>query len=136
MFPFVTMSGRIGKDATRKVFGNGGGYVTFRVACSKSVRSAQAETGWRELTEWVEVRVDLRQEKRAKYIEENATQGREVEVRGELRSATFTPQGSRDSVTLWYVDASDIQLKSRPASQRSDPAPKDQWEGEDPFDRT
>ncbi|BAK85279.1 hypothetical protein Gbth_027_002 [Gluconobacter thailandicus F149-1 = NBRC 100600] len=138
MFPSINLSGRVGKDATRKTFGNGGGYVVFRVACSKNVRSQQSETGWRELTEWVEVRVDLRQEKRAEYVEKNATQGRQVEVRGDLRSATFRPQGATNDVTIWYVDPTDFEFKGRPAQQRgqgADAPPADQWEGEDPFDR-
>lgn len=138
MFPSVNLSGRIGKDATRKTFSNGGGYVTFSVACSKNVRSAQSETGWRELTEWMDVRVDLRQEKRAEYVLNNATKGRLVEVRGDLRSATFRPQGESKDVTLWYVDPTDFEFKGRPAQSRDQGAAQtggDQWGSDDPFDR-
>lgn len=138
MFPSVNLSGRVGKDATRKNFSNGGGFVTFSVACSKNVRSAQSDTGWRELTEWMEVRVDLRQDKRAEYVLNSATKGRLVEVRGDLRSATFTPQGETKAVTLWYVDPSDIEFKGRPAQSSGQPAPSeggDQWGSDDPFNR-
>lgn len=138
MFPSINLSGRIGKDAVRKTFSNGGGYVTFSVACSKNVRSAQSDTGWRELTEWLEVRVDLRQEKRAEYVLSNATKGRLVEVRGDLRSTTFKPQGENKDVTLWYVDPADFEFKGRPAQSREQAAPSgdgDQWGSEDPFNR-
>ncbi|WEQ60608.1 hypothetical protein LV563_14630 (plasmid) [Novacetimonas hansenii] len=99
--------------------------MVVRVACSKNVRSQQSETGWRELTEWAEVRVDLRQEKRAEYVEKNATQGRQVEVRGEsacrpLPAAGRNPMMSRSSTSIRRISNSG---PSRTAARAGGPMP-------------
>lgn len=125
MFAFITVSGNIGQDAKRRTFGNGGGYVSFSVPGNKSVPSNQSDNGWRKLTEWYEVRIDLRRAKFAEYIEAQAKSGRAVEVRGELRSSSYTAEGEARPRTYWYIDPQEIEFKGKGRQN-------DQHQGDEP----